>query len=442
MVYCNARSFEGVWKDTPNYLVTTDDINGEWSDPIYLTSIGFDGSMFHDDDGRKWFLSMQMDHRNGKFFGGIIIQEYSVAKKKLIGQPRLIFEGTELGRTEGPHIYKKDGFYYLITAEGGTEYGHAASIARSDELFGPYVVHPQNPILSSRDNPEHPIQKTGHADIVQTPEGDWFIVYLMSRPLSKQGRCILGRETGIEKLNWETGQWPRIETEDRLARTEIPSLSPTSEKEQEFFQTNFSGDKLDYGWQALRIPIDDNWANLTGQSIILKGRESLSSTFKQSLIARRLKHFKAEISTEVSFKADSFQQMAGLVCYYNTYHYHYLYLSVDDNDNRVLNIISCDKHLMIEPLDNPVSIPDEGSIRLKVEYMGEKLQFYYALEDGHWQPVGNSLDSSILSDDYVRNDAVRYEAAFTGTFIGICCQDLEGQQRPAEFHNFTYKSLD
>ena len=108
--------------------------------------MGFDGSLFHDEDGRKWYVSMLMDHRKGKFFGGIILQEFDTKLKRLAGKAEHIFEGTELGITEGPHIYRKDGYYYMALAEGGTEYDHAFTMVRSKSLHGPYEIHPQNPL--------------------------------------------------------------------------------------------------------------------------------------------------------------------------------------------------------------------------------------------------------------------------------------------------------
>ncbi|MEO1451452.1 MAG: family 43 glycosylhydrolase, partial [Bacteroidota bacterium] len=134
LVFSHVKSFDGVWKDTPNYLTTAADIQGPWSEPVFLGAEGFDGSMFHDEDGKKWYLSMQVDHRKGKFFGGIVMREYNSATKTLTGPTYAIFAGSELGLTEGPHLYKRNGFYYLLTAEGGTEYGHAVSIARSENI--------------------------------------------------------------------------------------------------------------------------------------------------------------------------------------------------------------------------------------------------------------------------------------------------------------------
>ena len=207
LIYTNVRSFDGIWKDTPNYLVTTDDIFGEWSEPIYLNSSGFDPSLFHDDDGKKWLSNMLCDHRGGKFFGGIVLQEYDTEANKLVGERYHIFEGTELGKTEAPHLFKQNGYYYLMTAEGGTEYGHAVSLARSKNITGPYEVHPDNPIITALDDATLPLQKAGHADLVETQSGEWFAVMLVGRPLTERGRCTLGRETAIKKVEWKDDNW-------------------------------------------------------------------------------------------------------------------------------------------------------------------------------------------------------------------------------------------
>ena len=176
LVFSNVQSFDGPWKDTPNYLVTANDIHGPWSEPIFLSASGFDGSLFHDDDGSKWYMSMVNDHRIDDGFGGIILQEYDSEAKQLVGDVHYLTAGTELGLTEGPHIYTKEGFYYLLLAEGGTEYGHAATIMRSESITGPYEAHPGNPIVTSRDNAALELQKAGHASIVQTQLDDWYIV--------------------------------------------------------------------------------------------------------------------------------------------------------------------------------------------------------------------------------------------------------------------------
>ena len=121
-------------------------------------------------------------------------------ERKLIGERKLIFEGTPIGFTEAPHLYKRNGWYYLLTAEGGTSWGHAVTMARSRSINGPYQLHPDTHILTARNRPDAELQRAGHADIVETPSGETYMVYLCGRPLRNRGRCVLGRETAIQKM--------------------------------------------------------------------------------------------------------------------------------------------------------------------------------------------------------------------------------------------------
>ena len=195
-------------RDMYNYLVTCETIDGEWSDPTFLNCSGFDPSLFHDDDGRKYLVNMLWDYRPGQNrFAGIQLQEYSHAEKKLIGPRDVIFKGTPIGLTEGPHLYKRDGYYFLLTAEGGTSWGHAVTLARSTSLRGPYELHPDTYILTSRNRPDAELQKAGHADFVETQNGDTYLVHLCGRPLRNRGRCTLGRETAIQKMKWAEDGW-------------------------------------------------------------------------------------------------------------------------------------------------------------------------------------------------------------------------------------------
>ena len=203
-------------RDFHNYLVTSPTIDGDWSDPVYLNSSGFDPSLFHDDDGRKYLLNMLWDHRPGQNrFAGIVLQEYAPADRKLVGVRRNIFKGTPLGLTEAPHLYKRDGFYYLITAEGGTAWGHAVTMARSRTLLGPYELHPDVYILSARNRPDAALQRAGHADLVDTAAGETYMVYLCGRPLPNRGRCPLGRETAIQPMTWGADGWLRTTSRRR-----------------------------------------------------------------------------------------------------------------------------------------------------------------------------------------------------------------------------------
>src|SRR6185295_17884387 len=142
-------------------------------------------------------------------FAGIVLQEYSPAERRLIGERCVIFEGTPLGLTEAPHLYKRGGWYYLIVAEGGTGWNHAVTMARSRQLTGPYELHPDTYILSSRERPDVELQRAGHADFVETQKGETYLVYLCGRPLRNRGRCVLGRETAIQPMTWRADGWLR-----------------------------------------------------------------------------------------------------------------------------------------------------------------------------------------------------------------------------------------
>src|SRR5207237_831148 len=177
----------------------------------------------HDDDGRKYLVNQLWDHRPGNNrFAGIVLQEYS-AQGGLVGQRVNIFKGTPLGLTEAPHLYKRHGWYYLLTAEGGTGWGHAVTMARSRKITGPYELHPDTYILSSRSRPDVDLQRAGHADLVETPDGETYMVYLCGRPLRNRGRCPLGRETAIQKMIWSEDGWLRTLGGKGLATITTPT---------------------------------------------------------------------------------------------------------------------------------------------------------------------------------------------------------------------------
>ncbi len=444
LVYSNVKSFDGVWKDTPNYLVTTNDVTGEWSDPVYLSSRGFDGSMFHDLDGKKYYLNMLLDHRSNKLFGGIEIQEYDPVKQELIGKVKYLHKGTYLGCTEGPHIFRRGDYYYLILAEGGTEYGHALSIARSRSLHGPYETHPNTAVITCAHNVPYKLQKSGHGDFVETEDGRWFAVFLVGRPIKERGKCILGRETAIEEIFWKN-DWPYLKNESKLPRLEIPGLPAEDIRPNNNNRRyEFDSDILSSDFQSLRIPRTNTWCSLTERAgfLRLKGKESLTSTHTQALVARRVQHFKIEASTSLEFQPETILEMAGLVFYYNTGHYHYLHVTSDyEGTKRLLRVISSDHFEMYEQ-EREIEIPQDVHPVLKGVLDHSELQFYYSIdEEKTFKSIGQTLDASILSDDYVRERDERYRPAFTGMFVGMCCQDLSQNKKHADFDWFEYKEI-
>jgi xylan 1,4-beta-xylosidase len=439
LVYTNVKSVNGLFKDTHNYLVTTKDITGEWSEPVHLNSDGFDPSLFHDTDGRKWLTNMVWDHRKGRNpFGGIMLQEYFPEEKKLVGSPLKIFTGTKLMVTEGPHLYKLHGYYYLLTAEGGTHFGHAVTMARATSITGPYEVDPQNPILTSRYDVTLPLQRSGHADIVETQEGQWYMVHLSGRPIPTKGRCILGRETCIQKVYWTEDKWLRLAQGGNTpaVMVQAPEL-PEHPWESEPERDDFEDSSLNIHFQTLRIPQSEDFLSLTERPgyLRLKGQESLSSWHRQSMVARRQQSFKCTAATCIEFEPESYKQMAGLICYYDTRNYYYLYVSHDEVRGKYLNILTCVNNSFNYPIAE-ICIEGWQRCHLKAQINYDQLRFSYSRDGIIWTEIDAVFDHSTLSDEFCWAQGIF--GCFTGAFIGLCCQDLSGKERTADFDYFEY----
>ncbi|MDQ8182622.1 glycoside hydrolase family 43 protein [Pelagicoccus sp. SDUM812005] len=461
LVYTDVKQWTGTrHKITHNYLVTATDITGPWSDPTYLDSSGFDASLFHDANGRKWYLSMIWDHRLGKNqFAGTLLQEYDPVRQCLIGPQKNIFRGSDLKLTEGPHLYQKDGYYYLLTAEGGTSYEHAVTLARSRDIFGPYELDPDTPAITSRYAPEAKLQKAGHASLVQTPAGEWFAVHLCGRPIAplatnapqptnandntrqrtlqpEQGRrCILGRETAIQKLDWPTNGWPRLAHGGQVPDETLEHPASNADRDLSRYD-DFESQTLDIHFQSLRRPINRSWLDLKSRPgwLRLYGQEPTTSTFRQSLIARRIQSFHTQTSAALDFSPQQFKHAAGLVAYYDTCNHYYLRVSRDESLGRHLGIIRYDAGIYSEFPELEISLPEQGTVYLRVTLREAALQFSYSLDPQVWQTIGPVFDSTILSDDY-------HSLGFTGAFVGLAAQDLTGQGHPADFDWFDYREL-
>jgi xylan 1,4-beta-xylosidase len=430
-------------RDFHNYLVTSPMIDGEWSDPIYLNSSGFDPSLFHDDDGRKHLVNMLWDHRPGhNRFAGIVLQEYSTVERRLIGDRRVIFKGTDIGLTEGPHLYKRNGYYYLLTAEGGTGWGHAVTLARSRDLVGPYELHPEKYVLTSRHRPDIALQRAGHADLVETQSGEMYLVHLCGRPLPNRGRCVLGRETAIQKMVWSDDGWLRTADGEGIPSLEAPSPGlPTHAFPAAASRDDFDSPRLPIDFQWLRSPWPDELFSLTERPGFLRlyGRETIGSLFRQSLVARRQQAHCYTAETVMEFEPDTFQQMAGLVCYYSGAKFHYLYISHDAELGKHIRVMSSlPDQAQSDAFSAPVALPAGSPVYLRVEVDYERLYFAYRVGDGQWRRIAGLLDSSILSDEA----AAPGTPNFTGAFVGVCCQDLSGARRPADFDYFEYRERD
>jgi xylan 1,4-beta-xylosidase len=449
LVYTDVKRFDGDFKDTHNYIVTAPAVEASWSDPIYVNSSGFDPSLFHDDDGRKWFVNMVWNHRSPPgahlkhpAFFGIQLQEWDAASGRLVGPAKSIFAGSPHGLVEGPHLFKRGGWYYLTTAEGGTGYDHAITMARSHSIDGPYELHPNVHLLTSKDALDATLQRAGHGQIVETPDGQVYHTHLCSRPLKSMRRSPLGRETAIQKCVWGEDGWLYLVQGGQVPAVEVPAPFPAPFKPKPARQTySFSPDAglpIDFQW--LRTPHPERIFSLAARPgwLRLYARESIGSWFEQAVVARRQQHFVYRAETELDFRPHAFQQAAGLVAYYSRTKFHCLAVGWDETAGRSLSILSCEgdypEGRLTLPLAAPVPLPPDGTIRLAAAIDHASLEFAYAV-DGEWRRVGPVLDASILSDEAGGGE----HRSFTGAFVGMVAFGAAGGEISADFRSFDYE---
>lgn len=446
LIYSDVKVTGGIYKDVTNYLTTCDTIDGEWSSPIYLNQSGFDPSLFHDEDGKKWLVNMLWDHRVGRHdFGGIVLQEYSHEEQKLIGDPKVIYHGTEVGLVEAPHLYKINDYYYLLTAEGGTMYEHHATLARSKNIDGPYEDHPDNPLISSWYHPRLALQRAGHGSMVETQNGEWYFTHLTSRPtkapsdvlLMDRGYSQLGRETAIQKMEWKDG-WPYI-VDGNYPKVYVDAPDLPEEKWEPDFPIvdNFDSEELGGQWQTLRIPYEE-FGSLTEKPghLTLHGAGGFSNLHKQALVARRWQAFEFVAETKVAFDPVSFQQQAGLVNYYNTKNWTSIHVTWDEEKGRVIDLYASERNNVTNPLgENVISVPEDAEyVWFKADVNQYTYQYSYSFDGENWETIPVTFDSWKLSDEYIQESGF-----FTGAFVGMSCIDTSGMRRAANFDYFRYE---
>lgn len=464
LVYTVVKSFYCNMYDTENYLVTAQNIHGPWSEPIALNNFGFDPSLFHDDDGRKYMVSMVTDHRVPKKYAGrLVLQEYDAVNKKMTGPVREIYQAKQIF-LEGPHIFKRNGWYYLFSADTGTGEGHGQTIQRSRNIWGPYEMYQAGfmertqsgeaySILTSRHHPDILLQKSGHADLVETPDGEWYAVHLCGRAgcernpenvsrFSGDRRYPLGRETAIQKMRWTEDDWLVLDCgggpQGNVPFEEIegPKCGETSQNAEVLWKTkpdrdDFDNLSLDMEFQSLRIPMDEHYLSLRERPgwLRLYGRSGLSSKFSQSLIARRWTEFSFDVSTRMEFEPEVFKQMAGLILMYDTDNYLYLHVSYDEELGKCITILRAENKNYSYPAGFE-SLEEGKSLVLKASVRDEKCQFYYGYEEDKMQKIGSEFETGFMSDEACR------EGWFTGAMMGIACQDLTGFGLHADFDWF------
>ncbi|NMM93709.1 glycoside hydrolase family 43 protein [Bifidobacterium oedipodis] len=451
LVYTDVKVVGGAFKDGTNYLVTADDIRGPWSEPVRLNGVGFDASLFHDDDGRKYLVQQTWDFRAGHHrFDGITLTEFDVETMRLKPHTaRTIWAGTDVKVVEGPHLYKINGWYYLFCAEGGTSYEHQESVARSRSLDAhSFEVSPLGAFLTNFDTPRSPLQKQGHGSLVETPGGEWYYASLCGRPWREdnesfngcRGWCTLGRETSIQQVAWNDEGWPFVVSgHGGLLEVSAPSdavetIAPTDYDIHDCFEAA----ELEHDWNTLRVPFGPDMGHVGGGELTLYGQGSLCNLFDLSLVARRWRDFDFDARVQVQFNPDNYMQMAGLTNYYCDGAWSWAYVTWDDaRACRVIGAAQNDFGNYTDLGESAVPVPDDvEQIWLGTRVRTGTYTYEYSFDGEHWQDLPGTYDAKLLSDDYV---LTKTGAFFTGAFVGLAAVDLAGYRTPASFTNFSYE---
>ncbi len=455
VIYGVMNSMNSRYFDIDNYLITAKDIKGPWSEPVYLHSAGFDASILHDDDGRKYIVSLEWETREGyEKPGAICMAEYDTVKKEIIGYPERIWHGgTDRGCIEAPHLTKRNGYYYIMCAEGGTGYNHCITMGRSKTVWGPYEGSPVNPIVTSnpavsneRHDPDHlkpkyfnpgtVLQKAGHGSYVETQLGEVYLVHLCSRPFVPELRCTLGRETAMQKMCWTDDGWLRMADGTNIAKEfyEESALKDYPVKKIPGFD-DFDSGTLGNWYYAPRI-MPERFADVTARPgyVRIRGQESYSSLNKTSILARKLTSVYASITTKMEFIPEVHQHSAGLVLYYDNMNYINLRKYYSETlGQSAISIIQIENGEKTEFINTRTPV-DDVPIYLRLEIDGRSLQFMWSYNGKEYKNIGIKFDTTKFSDEYCKY------GEFTGTMAGLACYDLIKHKHYADFDFFEYSA--
>ncbi len=414
-----------------NFVITATDPAGPWSDPVWLPELvgGIDPSLFFDEDGKAWILNNGPPVGTPLYEGhrAIWVQQFDPAAKKMIGPRTLLVNGgVDISKKpvwiEGPHIFRKDGWYYLIAAEGGTAEGHSQVALRSRSVTGPYLPNPANPILTQRDLPRDrpfPITSAGHADFVRTAAGEWWATLLAVRPYSGDFYNT-GRETFLMPVRWENG-WPRITAQrERIpyvaTRPKLPPQSQPKVPTSGAFtvREEFDGATLPLHWMMMRNP-REQWYALADGRLRLNARPvGLGDFGNPSFLGRRQQHLNASASTAVRFMPRREGDEAGIVAIQNDEYYYFLGLALE-NGRRVVTLDRRagpnDPTGGTPVASAPMDVDPGAPIYLKIEARGGQYDFFYGTRQGQWTPLKQGGDGTILS--------TKTAGGFVGTLFGV-----------------------
>ena len=409
--------------DKGNFIVRTQNPAGEWSDPVWLKQQGIDPSLYFEDG--KCYMTSNPDNT-------IYLCEINPDTGEQLTPSKAIWQGTGGRYPEAPHLYKKDGWYYLLIAEGGTEYGHKVTIARSRNIYGPYLGNPSNPILThiNMNAQSNPIQGTGHADIVEAADGSWWMVCLAFRPQSGLHH-VLGRETFLAPVRWDEGAWPVVNGDGTINLDMKCATLPQQEMNKSTFSTNFGEKKLGLEWNYLRNLQPDNyslsarkgWLRLKATTVTLD--DSASPTF----VGRRQEHINFTASTSVELNKAAAGDEAGLSVYMDPSAHYDLFVSPSSAKNRQKLILRY--HLgMMKHQASEIELPT-GQVNLRVVGNKDCYSFYYST-DGKQYLLLDRINTWYLSSET--------NGGFTGVYLGMYAQTWSKSTKAmADFDIFDYQ---
>lgn len=396
MVTTNVNLFS---TGAPNFLVSTDDIRGEWSEPVPIYHMGIDPSLFFDEDGTCYYTGTGFDETGRQ---GIVLFALDVATGEALGEKRFVWYGSGGRNPEGPHLYKRDGWYYLLLAEGGTEYGHMVTISRSRSVWGPYESCPANPILTHRDNSKSVFQGVGHADLVDAPDGSWYLVCHAFRPSQSQLHHI-GRETMLASVAWEDG-WPVVNDGKSLAAVmEVPGEG-THAAFEVAFEDDFCAPRLAPRYCQIWNPKTEGYE--VGNSLFLHGSSvTLDDAGSPTFVGVRQQQM--ELAAEATLKLEG-AGIAGLSVYHNREHHYDLCVRRDGRDALVwLRRRVAD----METETAPLRIEHADLLELRVEANRSQYVFLAGIPGNEPVRIGTG-STQLLSTEVMRG-------TFTGCLFGL-----------------------
>jgi alpha-N-arabinofuranosidase len=400
-----------------NFIITTKNPKSAWSNPVYLPAVnGIDPSMFFDDNGKAYIVYNSVAPDNKPEYEGhrtIRMYEVDLATLQTKGEEKLLVNGgTDISQKpiwiEGPHIFKYNGYYYLLCAEGGTGFNHSAVIFRSKKLDGPYESYKGNPILTQRNldaNRRRAVTSTGHADLVNAADGNWYAVFLGCRPYSGD-HYNTGRETFMAKVEWKDG-WPVIlgpnePVPNKISFQNVSAKSPLPYNSDFHFKDNFKSTSLSNRYQFLRT-VREPWYHINSISGLLTMQlkpATVQDKTNPAFIGFRQSHLKGYAATALSFTPASEQEKAGLLVFQNETHYYFLCQSVINNQPVVQLYkgpgTADGKPQLLETFK--VQTSNQLPLQLRIQTNGNAYSFYYAEKGStQWRLIKEGVEASFLS---------------------------------------------